>query len=153
MDETNSQWERWDSILPDGSINPGQMTSMNHFALGSVASFLHTTVGGLAPGDAGWKSAIIRPQPGGTVTSATTSFDSPYGPYSVSWKLGGDGEEMTVDVGVPPNATAQVVLPGVDEVIGSGKKSYSVVWKRDERWPPKGRPGPQSVLIPDEFVP
>ena len=26
-------WERWDSMLPDGSINPGQMTSFNHYAL------------------------------------------------------------------------------------------------------------------------
>src|SRR5207253_5774809 len=26
-------WERWDSMLPDGSINPGEMTSFNHYAL------------------------------------------------------------------------------------------------------------------------
>ncbi|MFJ8795149.1 family 78 glycoside hydrolase catalytic domain [Streptomyces sp. NPDC102462] len=30
-------WERWDSMLEDGSINPGQMTSFNHYALGAVA--------------------------------------------------------------------------------------------------------------------
>ena len=23
-------WERWDSLLPDGSVNPGEMTSFNH---------------------------------------------------------------------------------------------------------------------------
>ncbi|MFT2588613.1 hypothetical protein, partial [Escherichia coli] len=27
-------WERWDSMLPDGSVNPGEMTSFNHYALG-----------------------------------------------------------------------------------------------------------------------
>lgn len=27
-------WERWDSLLPDGTVNPGQMTSFNHYALG-----------------------------------------------------------------------------------------------------------------------
>ena len=27
-------WERWDSMLPDGTINPGEMTSFNHYALG-----------------------------------------------------------------------------------------------------------------------
>ncbi len=27
-------WERWDSLLPDGSVNPGEMTSFNHYALG-----------------------------------------------------------------------------------------------------------------------
>ncbi|NTW42286.1 MAG: family 78 glycoside hydrolase catalytic domain, partial [Cellulomonadaceae bacterium] len=30
-------WERWDSMLPDGSINPGEMTSFNHYARGAVA--------------------------------------------------------------------------------------------------------------------
>ena len=39
-------WERWDSMLPDGSINPGEMTSFNHYALGAVADFLHRAVAG-----------------------------------------------------------------------------------------------------------
>ena len=39
-------WERWDSMLPDGSVNPGEMTSFNHYALGSVADWLHRTIGG-----------------------------------------------------------------------------------------------------------
>ena len=39
-------WERWDSMLPDGTINPGEMTSFNHYALGAVADWLHRTVGG-----------------------------------------------------------------------------------------------------------
>jgi alpha-L-rhamnosidase len=34
-------WERWDSMLPDGTINPGQMTSFNHYALGAVADWMH----------------------------------------------------------------------------------------------------------------
>ena len=29
-------WERWDALLPDGSVNPGRMTSFNHYALGSL---------------------------------------------------------------------------------------------------------------------
>ena len=33
-------WERWNSMLPDGSINPGEMTSFNHYAFGAVADFL-----------------------------------------------------------------------------------------------------------------
>ena len=42
-------WERWDSLLPDGSVNPGGMTSFNHYALGAVADWLHRRVAGLAP--------------------------------------------------------------------------------------------------------
>ncbi len=36
-------WERWDSMLPDGTINPGEMTSFNHYALGAVADWMHRT--------------------------------------------------------------------------------------------------------------
>ena len=42
-------WERWDSMLPDGTINPGEMTSFNHYALGAVADWMHRTIGGLSP--------------------------------------------------------------------------------------------------------
>ncbi len=42
-------WERWDSMLPDGKVNPGEMTSFNHYALGAVADWLHRTAAGLAP--------------------------------------------------------------------------------------------------------
>ena len=45
-------WERWDSLLADGSINPGEMTSFNHYALGAVADWLHRTVAGPRPGRA-----------------------------------------------------------------------------------------------------
>lgn len=146
------QWERWDSMLPDGTINPGQMTSFNHYALGSCANFLHSVVGGLSPLEPGWKKALIRPQPGGTITSASTSFDSPYGLYSVKWEI--NGGKMKVDITVPPNGTADVVLPGIPkETLGSGSKSYEVPFEKDPAWPPKFLPGPQGLQMPDEFAP
>ncbi|ORY26975.1 bacterial alpha-L-rhamnosidase-domain-containing protein [Naematelia encephala] len=148
-------WERWDSMLVDGTINPGksfcQMTSFNHYALGSVAAFLHNTVGGLAPAAPGWREALIRPQPGGTITSASVSFDSPYGPYSVSWLI--EGGKLKVDAAIPPNGSATVVLPGLEDKVGSGEYHYEVNWEADPTWPPKGMAGPQKLLMPDEFVP
>lgn len=144
-------WERWDSMLPDGRINPGQMTSFNHYALGAVAQFMHTYIGGLSPSSPGWKSALIKPLPGGTITSAQTSFDSPYGRYACRWKI--EGNTMLVDTEVPPNGSARVVLNEIDEVIGSGKQRFKVLYEEDKRWPPKGIRGPQSVFMPDEFVP
>ena len=52
-------WERWDSMLPDGSINPGEMTSFNHYALGAVADWLHRSVAGLAPTAPGYREIHI----------------------------------------------------------------------------------------------
>ena len=63
-------WERWDSMLPDGSINPGEMTSFNHYALGAVADWMHRTIGGLTPTEPGYRRMEIRPRPGGGITHA-----------------------------------------------------------------------------------
>ncbi|KAH6894645.1 bacterial alpha-L-rhamnosidase-domain-containing protein [Thelonectria olida] len=144
-------WERWNSMLEDGSINPGQMTSFNHYALGSVCAFLHNVVGGLSPTSPGWRTVLVKPQPGGTVRSAKTRYDSPYGPFEVSWKVG-EGE-MATQVKVPPNGEAHVVLSGVDEVVGSGEYSFNTAWQDDPEWPPSYIPGPEKTTTPGFFVP
>ncbi|KAF9869213.1 hypothetical protein CkaCkLH20_13315 [Colletotrichum karsti] len=144
-------WERWNSMLPDGSINPGQMTSFNHYALGSVCSFLHHTVGGLSAGSPGWKTAIVRPRPGGTITHAETSFDSPYGPYSVNWKK--VGLTMVTEVSVPPNCEAEIILNGVKKKVGSGQHIFRTAWEEDPAWPPMAIQGGQGNEIPSAFVP
>lgn len=143
-------WERWDSMLPDGSINPGQMTSFNHYALGSVADFLHTVVGGLSSLEAGWKRALIAPQPGGTFTRACTSHISPYGKYESSWKI--EQGRLHLTASVPPNASAEIKLPGLLKTVGSGNHRFEVEWIGDKRWPPKGIHLPCTPPIIDRFV-
>jgi alpha-L-rhamnosidase len=108
-------------------------------------------VGGLSPLEPGYRTALVQPQPGGTITSAKVRYDSPYGPYAVDWTL--NGEQLEVKVEVPPNGKAKVVLPGVEETIGSGTREYNVKWEGDKRWPPKLLPGPSSIQMPDEYVP
>lgn len=129
-----SIWERWDSMLSDGSINPGEMTSFNHYALGSVASFMHSVIGGLNSLSPGWKEILIRPQPGGTITSAKTSHVSPYGRIACEWELT-EGGELVVWTEVPPNCSALVVLPGLEERVGSGKREYKVKYQQPD-FPP-----------------
>lgn len=140
-------------MLPDGSINPGQMTSFNHYALGSVCAFLHQTVGGLSPTSPGWKTALVRPQPGGTIREAATSFDSPYGKYSVHWQCEEDSSKMVTEVTVPPNGQARVVLSGVDEMIGSGHYVFETVRQSDPEWPPVPIQGPEVTPVPSHYIP
>ena len=40
-------WERWNSIMPDGSFNPANMNSLNHYAYGSIGNWLYTRLCGL----------------------------------------------------------------------------------------------------------
>ena len=111
-------WERWDSMLPDGTINPGEMTSFNHYALGAVADWMHRVVGGLAPLTPGYESVLIAPQPGGGLTWASTSLDTVHGHVAVRWELV-DGE-LVVRATVPDGVTAVVRLPGLGEQRLSG---------------------------------
>ncbi|ROS75991.1 alpha-L-rhamnosidase [Curtobacterium sp. PhB130] len=106
-------WERWDSMLPDGTINPGEMTSFNHYALGAVADWMHRVVGGLAPLEPGYASVLIAPQPGGGLTWASTSLESVRGRIAVRWEVI-DGE-LQVQATIPDGVTAVVRLPGLDE--------------------------------------
>ncbi len=50
-------------MLPDGTVNPGEMTSFNHYALGAVADWLHRAVAGLAPDAPATAASASRPAP------------------------------------------------------------------------------------------
>ncbi|WP_275410591.1 alpha-L-rhamnosidase C-terminal domain-containing protein, partial [Actinoplanes nipponensis] len=103
-------WERWDSMLPDGSINPGEMTSFNHYALGAVADWLHRRVAGLAAAAPGYRRLLVRPVPGAALTSASARHLTPYGEAAVSWRRA-DGR-LRLTVTVPVGAEAEVHVPG-----------------------------------------
>lgn len=137
---STTMWERWDSILPDGKMNPGEMTSFNHYALGSVAAWLHGTVGGIVSeeGDGvGWRRVLVRPIPGGTVRWAKVRFEGPYGSVGCEWKI--EGGIFKCVVRVPPNTNAEVLLPGEGEgerkIIGSGIHEFEALYTEPE-WPP-----------------
>jgi len=103
-------WERWDSMLPDGSINPGQMTSFNHYALGAVADWMHRRVAGLAPGDPGYRTIVVRPLFTSHLTSASAKHLTPYGEAAVSWTR--SDCQIRLSVTVPVGSRAQVAVPG-----------------------------------------
>ena len=127
MDATTI-WERWDSMLPDGSINPDGMTSFNHYAFGAVADFMHRVIGGLAPAAPGYRTLAVAPRPGGGISSATTAHLTPYGRAEVSWRRA-DGQ-LTVDIVVPIGSSAVVDLPGSSPVdIAAGQHRFQCAYR------------------------
>ncbi|KAG0642456.1 bacterial alpha-L-rhamnosidase-domain-containing protein [Tuber brumale] len=120
-------WERWDGILPDGSINPAEMTSFNHYALGAVAEWMHASIGGIAPAAPGWKRIWVAPVPGGEVSWAEVRFLSVYGEVYVHWEV--KNGRFKLEVRIPGNVSAGIVFPRgardeevliVEESAGSG---------------------------------
>ena len=126
-------WERWDSMLPDGSINPGEMTSFNHYALGAVVDWMQRTIGGLVPAEPGYRRLEIRPRPGGGITHAHVQHLTPYGLAESQWQI--EDEHIKLQVVIPPNTMALVTLPGDDESsieVGSGRWQWSVPYHDPE---------------------
>src|SRR6185503_15875365 len=115
-----TMWERWDGIRPDSSFQEISMNSFNHYAFGAIGDWMYRTIGGLEVDAAapGYKHAIIAPRPGGGLTSAETSLDTPYGALATSWRV--DNARFSLDVVVPPNTSATVTLwdPKAGEVEG-----------------------------------
>ena len=105
-------WERWDGQRPDGSFQSPGMNSFNHYAYGAVGDWMYQTVAGLDadPDRPGYKHVRIQPQPGGGLTSARAALETMYGRAESRWELA-DGQ-FTLHVGIPPNATATVLIPG-----------------------------------------
>ncbi|MBL7497365.1 glycoside hydrolase family 78 protein [Frankia sp. CNm7] len=105
-----TMWERWDALLPDGSVHDTGMTSLNHYAFGAVADWLHQVVGGLSPAEPGYRRIRVAPRPGGGLTHATTTHDTPHGRIQVAWRRVTD-HRMALEVDVPPGTSADVLLP------------------------------------------
>lgn len=105
-------WERWDSMLPDGSVNTGQMTSFNHYAYGAVSDWLHRRIGGIAPTGPGYRRIVIAPHVSGPITNASTLHDSPYGVIAVDWQR--TDAQLSMSIHIPFGIEARLSLPGME---------------------------------------
>ena len=101
-------WERWDGIKPDGTFQDPDMNSFNHYAYGSVIDWMVACVAGLDIAEPGYRAALMRPHITPGLTHARAHCDTPLGEYSCGWAL--EGNQMTVQITVPANGRATVVL-------------------------------------------
>jgi alpha-L-rhamnosidase len=118
-----SIWELWNS----DTERPEGMNSRNHFALGCVGEWMWNTLAGLNICDEkpGFKRVIVRPEPIGDLKWVKAEYESNYGKIVVDWKL--DGSAFTMNLTIPANSEALVVLPGVktDAVITESGKNVA----------------------------
>nr|WP_232339226.1 alpha-L-rhamnosidase [Bifidobacterium choladohabitans] len=105
-------WERWDSMLPDGSINPNGMTSFNHYALGSVVSWLIQGLIGLRMDAAGWRKVTVAPLIIPQLSFAELRLVTPYGPVNLSWRRQDSSATVSMHLSLPVGVSANLVLPG-----------------------------------------
>jgi alpha-L-rhamnosidase len=118
-------WERWDAILPDGSIHPGTMThlegddaggdshmlSFNHYAYGAVIDWVYRHVAGIAPTveAPGYRRVLVGPRPHASVRWAKASIESAYGAIGIDWRL--HATSLVIDLELPFGVDARLDVP------------------------------------------
>ncbi len=110
-------WEHWDGLKPDGSMWSADMNSFNHYAYGSIGKWLYEVCAGLKRDEKqpGYKHFYVEPHPGGDLDYAETTHLSGYGNITVRWEK--QVEKMTLEVEIPHNTSASVVLPQDCEIL------------------------------------
>lgn len=119
-------WERWDSLLPDGRVHPGSMTSFNHYAYGAVAEWMHQRLAGLSPLEPGYRRVAIAPMTTAGLDYVSIEHTTPYGALTVAWR---SGDRFELDTTIPVGVIAEVTLPGATRTVevGSGTHRLGVV--------------------------
>ena len=123
-------WERWNSLLPDGTISGITMNSMNHYAYGSVLEWIFRHAAGIQTIDSspGCRRMSLEPILSEELKYVTASYDSPAGEYRISWELA-ESSRVRIRVAVPFGCTARLRLPQAPAEIfsGSGNPAFAVV--------------------------
>ncbi len=128
-----TMWEHIDGIKPDGSMWSPEMNSFNHYAYGSIGSFLYQEVAGVKadPNRPGYKHVWITPCPRGGFICAEASLQTPYGALRMKWEA--TGGKLNLNAFVPHNSTATIRWPdGATQNVGSGPISIAYPWRTDE---------------------
>lgn len=117
-------WERWDSVLPDGHMNPEGMNSLNHYSYGSIEAWMYGDVCGIRPLTPGFKKAVIAPHVDERLGYADCTLDTAAGQYRCSWKYE-NKESVCFEIEVPFNAEAMFTFNGCQKRLLCGKYIFS----------------------------
>jgi len=134
-------WERWDGWTEDAGFQTPTMNSFNHYSLGSVGQWLYEYVAGIRAGAPGYAHVVIAPEPGG-LEWARAVHRSVRGPITSAWQQ--DRERFELQIEIPPNVTATVIVPGRPPVeVGSGRHAFSHLKVPSDRELVRARSGSQ----------
>ncbi|MDE6556192.1 MAG: hydrolase, partial [Duncaniella sp.] len=109
--------EQWD---------PRQGSSWNHFMMGQIDEWLFRSLAGIKTdlSTPGMQHLVIEPAVVGDLTMVKGRTATLYGDVEVEWHR--DADDLTVEVTLPVNVTAEVRLPGEDKAFcaSSGKNVF-----------------------------
>ncbi len=119
-------WERWNGMYPDGRFATPGMNSFNHYAYGSVFSWMFRRLAGIAPVEENPGYAEIRfaPAPDDRIPWVKASLKTDYGKIASAYEKTKDGWQFTFTVPAGCKATAD--LFGKQYPLQKGKNVITV---------------------------
>lgn len=116
-----TMWERWNSYTKADGFGDRGMNSFNHYAYGAIGEWMYETIAGLSAAQPGYKHLLIAPEPGGDLTEASATLETPYGIAKSTWVR--TPGKLSINITVPPNTTATVYVPAgkIADVTESGQ--------------------------------
>lgn len=123
-------WERWDGldengVCPIGDDGTDLMISYNHYASGAVGDFLYRRIAGIEALAAGYQKFRIAPVPGGGLTCARGSVNTPYGRIVSEWTI--ENHTFSINVEVPMGTYCELLLPdGKKKELFSGRHAFTI---------------------------
>ena len=123
-------WERWNSVLDDGTISGTEMNSLNHYSYGSVMEYVYRDLAGIRGMEPGFTRVRFEPQPTFRVQEVSCAYDSVSGEYASAWRINEDGT-LTVRFRVPFGCSAEAVLPGTGRTVELAAGEYEETYRPD----------------------
>ncbi|MCR4614763.1 MAG: glycoside hydrolase family 78 protein [Clostridiales bacterium] len=119
-------WERWNGIHPDGEFATPEMNSFNHYAYGSVFSWMFRRLAGISPveEEPGYKKIRFVPYTDERIPRVKASLKTDHGDVGSDYEKTDSGWRFTFRV--PKGCTAEAELFGVTYPLKSGKDTLDI---------------------------
>lgn len=115
-------WERWNSVEPDGSMNPEGMNSLNHYSIGAIMEWGYKYVVGFREHSVGYQQVTFAPEFDYRLKAISGHFDTGFGRLATSYAIEQDADHrIDVKLSVPFGMTVTVQLPRANKVTVNGK--------------------------------
>lgn len=123
-------WERWNSVLPDGSVSGTGMNSLNHYSYGSIVEWIYQDVAGISPLQPGFRKVRLAPHMHKNLKHLELRFASAAGTWKVHWQIQDNGE-IFYECTVPFGCSANLELPYGGKHMELNPGEYSFTYKPD----------------------
>ncbi len=119
----NTIWESW-----EGTEALGGIASLDHYSKGAVLEWVFSRMCGINV--SGERKFTLAPKVGGKFTFASLEYESIYGKVTSGWKR--DDKKITYTFHIPPNTSAEVILPNMKKVLPTGDYEFDIEEEKHE---------------------